>query len=44
MNTAMEDAGIVADDINYINAHATSTPVGDVATTPRGAPPQNRAM
>lgn len=29
MTRAMEDAGICADDIDYINAHATSTPQGD---------------
>lgn len=29
MSRAMEDAGITADDIDYINAHATSTPQGD---------------
>lgn len=29
MNKALEDANIKADDIDYVNAHATSTPVGD---------------
>lgn len=29
MTKAMRDAGITAAEINYINAHATSTPVGD---------------
>lgn len=29
MTRAMNEAGIVADDIDYINAHATSTPQGD---------------
>lgn len=29
MTRAMEDAGITADEIDYINAHATSTPQGD---------------
>lgn len=29
MTRAMEDADVTADDIDYINAHATSTPQGD---------------
>lgn len=28
---ALHNAGVTADDVNYINAHATSTPVGDIA-------------
>jgi 3-oxoacyl-[acyl-carrier-protein] synthase II len=31
MKWAMEDAGINPDEVNYINAHGTSTPLGDKA-------------
>ena len=31
MNNAIEDAGIKISDIDYINLHGTSTPLGDVA-------------
>ncbi len=33
MKNAMRNAGINADQINYINAHGTSTPAGDQAET-----------
>ncbi|MDE7387713.1 MAG: beta-ketoacyl-ACP synthase II [Muribaculaceae bacterium] len=31
MQTALDDAGMKPEDIDYINAHGTSTPVGDVS-------------
>lgn len=31
MNNALEDAGMKPEDIDYINVHGTSTPVGDVS-------------
>ncbi|MDE5971662.1 MAG: beta-ketoacyl-ACP synthase II [Muribaculaceae bacterium] len=31
MKNALEDAGMKPEDIDYINAHGTSTPVGDVS-------------
>ncbi len=33
MRRALQDAGIEATEVHYINAHATSTPQGDVAET-----------
>ncbi len=33
MQAAIEDAGMQADKVDYINAHATSTPLGDVVET-----------
>ena len=31
MNLALEEAGIKAEELDYLNLHATSTPVGDLA-------------
>jgi 3-oxoacyl-[acyl-carrier-protein] synthase II len=31
MRIALEDAGMTSDDIDYINVHGTSTPLGDIA-------------
>ncbi len=33
MNMALSEAGIEASEIGYINAHGTSTPLGDLAET-----------
>jgi 3-oxoacyl-[acyl-carrier-protein] synthase II len=33
MQLALDDAGIKADKVDYVNAHGTSTPLGDVAET-----------
>jgi 3-oxoacyl-[acyl-carrier-protein] synthase II len=33
MQSALESAGIRPEDVDYINAHATSTPIGDVNET-----------
>ncbi|PID34006.1 MAG: beta-ketoacyl-ACP synthase II, partial [Thiotrichales bacterium] len=33
MKNAMNDAGLNTDEVDYINAHGTSTPAGDTAET-----------
>jgi 3-oxoacyl-[acyl-carrier-protein] synthase II len=33
MRNALRDAGVAADRVDYINAHGTSTPTGDIAET-----------
>ncbi|MEE8337848.1 MAG: beta-ketoacyl-ACP synthase II [Dehalococcoidia bacterium] len=33
VRTALADAGIEADEIDYVSAHATATPIGDLAET-----------
>ena len=33
MNAALQDAGMTASEIDYINVHGTSTPLGDIAET-----------
>ena len=33
MRNALRDAGLAADAVDYVNAHGTSTPLGDIAET-----------
>ncbi len=33
MSNALEDAGMTVEDIDYINVHGTSTPLGDISET-----------
>ena len=33
MRNALNDAGLNADQVDYVNAHGTSTPAGDIAET-----------